>query len=165
MPVKLRDLPQLHVEIRQQRYALGEVCIGAGGLLQVLITVIGLTSWLPWFTLDALGVELRTEGAGLLGWLALCCTLATVWTVLALRVLRGRLPALPFKRSAVPLAFAGIGATCVLIRYTFGVSIATTGVAEWNRAFGASLALFSALVVLAGAISELLRDPDPFITD
>lgn len=159
------DLRRMGVEIRGQRYALGELLLAGGGLLQLLVTVLGLTSWVPWFTLDALGVTVRTEGAGLLGWLALCCTLGAVWTTLALRVAGNRLPKLPFKRTIVPLAFAGLSAASLLVRYTLGESADGTAVASWNRAFGATIGALAGLVVLAGAVLEFVRDPDSFITE
>lgn len=159
------DIGELGVSVRGQRYSLGECLIGGGTALLAIVAALGAVGWLPWFTLSALGVEIRAEGAGFLGWFALCCALATVWATLALRNLGDRLPKLPFKRTVVPLALGSIAALCLVLRHTLGVGIATTPPAVWSRGLGVQIALFAGMVVAAGAVLEFVRDPDPFITD
>jgi hypothetical protein len=156
---------EIGVDVRGRRYSVGLLLVAGGTLLLLLAAGLG-SSVLPWFTFDALGVQLRKDGASLLGWIGVLCALGALATALLVDVAGDRLRAFPFKRTLIPVTFGALTFASVGLRYVVGPGIETgAGPATWSRAVGANAAFVGAIVVFAGAVLELMRDPDPLIRD
>lgn len=146
--------------IADRRVAVPDVVV-AGSTIVLAVAVLLSRTLLPWYRLEALDTVVATEGAGLFGGVMMLFALSAAALTLANRRWGDRWPALPFKRTSFPVAFALLAVVACLAAVFLGRDV---GGFSYENAVGTQVALLAGLGLLVGTILDFVADPDPFIT-